>query len=294
MAGYCTVLLSGGLGNRLFQLASAYGFARRADLDLRLFRSTILPNKHTADPGRYQRFYREWLAPGAPADCTRLYARNPYASLRGVAAPAHGNVLLEGYFQNADNFALHREELVTRLGPSEDEISRLRVRYRDLDRAWFLHVRLGDARTHPTVRVDLRPYYQVCLERLSGEPVYLFCDRPDQLARIHPELTGFPLVEADEILSLYAMSLCRRGGICANSTYSWWGAYLNPNPERVVFMPARWGNLPYDCSPLFTPESVVVDVGGRWSRPLRWCLGWALLGGFAMAGWWRRRREASP
>jgi hypothetical protein len=48
-------------------------------------------------------------------------------------------------------------------------------------------------------------------------------------------------VDANELESLVLMSECR-AGICANSSFSWWGAYLNPN--RPICLPSKWFNDP--------------------------------------------------
>ena len=44
----------------------------------------------------------------------------------------------------------------------------------------------------------------------------------------------------DEYATLSAMMGCTLGGICANSTFSWWGAYLSRSLEKLFIMPGTW------------------------------------------------------
>lgn len=50
-----------------------------------------------------------------------------------------------------------------------------------------------------------------------------------------------PVDEPDELACLALMSLCRRGAVIGNSTFSWWGAVLGSAPH--VYYPSRWINL---------------------------------------------------
>ncbi|MBA2728193.1 MAG: alpha-1,2-fucosyltransferase [Parachlamydiaceae bacterium] len=56
------------------------------------------------------------------------------------------------------------------------------------------------------------------------------------------------------------MSLCKHNIIC-NSTFSWWAAYLNTNPNKIVTVPAEWFTAKYNhnSQDLIPDEWVIVN-----------------------------------
>ena len=67
---------------------------------------------------------------------------------------------------------------------------------------------------------------------------------PQLYTSIHQYGLNFTNVgNMDEIFGFYLMVRCFKGGICSNSTYSWWASWLNQNPHKTVFMPSKWINM---------------------------------------------------
>ena len=88
------------------------------------------------------------------------------------------------------------------------------------------------------------------VQRLAGERVecFLFSDEPDFTADASADLHDAHMVRSDPRKSwedMFLMARCRHH-IIANSSYSWWGAWLNPSEDKRVIAPARW----------FTPDKL--------------------------------------
>ena len=73
-------------------------------------------------------------------------------------------------------------------------------------------------------------------------PVLVFADRPDLARTFLRHLRGYDLIYIDNLNApqqLYLMSRCR-ANVITNSTFSWWGAWLNSHPEKLVVAPDTW------------------------------------------------------
>lgn len=125
-----------------------------------------------------------------------------------------------------------------------------------------LHVRRGDYLSLGAHTLCDQAYYDKALARvldgLSGTPtVYVFSDDPAWVKenlplpceRVVVDLNGSETDYEDMRL----MSLCNHN-IIGNSSFSWWGAWLNQAPEKRVAGPAKWFGDPKLVNPDILPE----------------------------------------
>ena len=111
-----------------------------------------------------------------------------------------------------------------------------------------LHIRRGDYVANPTHDICDLPYYykavQVIAEKVSSPAFFIFSD-DIEWAKQNLRL-DFPAIfvsspEIKDTEELILMSHCRHN-IIANSTFSWWAAWLNENENKIVVAPKKWNN----------------------------------------------------
>ncbi|WP_315831427.1 alpha-1,2-fucosyltransferase [Bradyrhizobium prioriisuperbiae] len=116
-----------------------------------------------------------------------------------------------------------------------------------------VHIRRGDyVKSAETARVHgslSAPYYRTALQVLQGAlpspmTVFVFSDDPAEAEAVLDFVPRDQLVHVSgdperpwEDMAL--MSRCRHH-VIANSSFSWWGAWLNPAPEKIVIAPREW------------------------------------------------------
>lgn len=125
-----------------------------------------------------------------------------------------------------------------------------------------IHVRRGDYITlkyADIVGACSMEYYIKAFEemrKIVKEPkVYVFSDEPEWVSLNfnikYPVTIVFNNKEIDAIEDLRLMSICNHQ-IISNSSFGWWAAWLNPNPNKVVIAPKVWRKNGPD---IYTPES---------------------------------------
>jgi hypothetical protein len=114
-----------------------------------------------------------------------------------------------------------------------------------------IHIRKGADYNKEITKGTCEPnYYQNAFQYIIGHiknpKFYVFTDNKQWVERnIHNiEYTLIdwnPISGVDNYIDMQLMTYCKHN-IIANSTYSWWGAWLNHNPQKIVIGPQKWYN----------------------------------------------------
>ena len=115
-----------------------------------------------------------------------------------------------------------------------------------------IHVRRGDylwaENAEARMEICTLEYYKKAIsyiyEKAGNCSFYIFSDEPKWVRANFTEL-DYILIDWNQgensYLDMYLMSLCKHN-IIANSSFSWWGAELNCNKEKIVVSPSKWYN----------------------------------------------------
>jgi hypothetical protein len=259
------VVIHGGLGNQLFQIASAFGLAQKHRYYLVVLRLD--------QPGRYghQKTLDEYIRTIFNRfPCIRfkneiMEGSHKYSEIDNenncfeystklaskLSTKRDKDWLMYGYFQNEKYFLEYRDMLVDIFWQS-GVCDGLKKRFEGvvgMENAYFLHIRRGDYVGNALYAMDIDTYYRTAiakvLEKDSGAHFYVlsndmaFCRNYGVLEGLNATFMDGEL-ELDSMESLFFMAMCSKGGICANSSFSWWGSWLNKNGNKMVIMPKQW------------------------------------------------------
>ncbi len=242
--------LMGGLGNQLFQICATLAWSFQTGQPVRFIQTeTVGKPPDTVRPTYWNSIFKPLVDAGwvqsTPLPNLPLIYEHPDGYYHPLPALSSGKLV--GYFQSHYYFqswwpAIHRLlaidswPVILPIEPGTVSI----------------HIRRGDYRRHPTVHPILPvSYYLRCVDFIhSRSPISSLLmfhdpsDSDDASDVISALSSRFPIQRCDATLTdwqqLIAMSQCTHH-IIANSSYSWWGAYLaSPKSDHIVCYPSIW------------------------------------------------------
>ena len=257
-----TCILYGGLGNQLFQIFTTIAFSIKHNLNF-----TFL---YTPNLGKRQTYWHTLLSSIIEHTTTEPienYTQINQGEETFDKPPFNKDIVLNGYFQSLTFFENEFNTIV-------DILQIERFRGASSHACVSLHFRLGDYKflqdCHPILDID---YYKNALEYIllmdsTVTLVKYYCEEEDietvnaNIETLRQEFRNV-VFERDVANSdweeMISMSCCKHH-IIANSSFSWWGAYLNTSREKIVCYPSVWfGSLiQQDVSSMFPSEWIKI------------------------------------
>jgi hypothetical protein len=261
---YVTPVFYGQLGNQLFIISATMSYAW--DYNVIPIFPSLNTEKNRTSHNKKRLFFRLDDSP-IPRPYRHVFREQVWYSAQRI--PFQNDLVLDGYFQSWKHFHHHRNELLSLFAPTELIINNLN-KYRDLienSKTVALHIRtagkiLHEKRLQPFFGLE---YYRKTMDLFPPDSLFvIFSDRINWCKKHLPALNRkFVFIEGNDGMDdLFLMSMMRHV-IIANSTFSWWAAYLNQHPSKRIIAPEYWGGEPHPPHPptdLFLPDWEIQSV----------------------------------
>ena len=255
--------LLGGLGNILFNVANLYSLSidREMDFCVTNFTNTCTRRKEEAD----------WLKTilksvkkvnKRPRTVKVKYNERGMNHQRIPNSKGKG-MEVYGYFQSSKYFDHNKDKVIELFTEYKKDIQKtLDKKIPKTKKTISIHLRRGDylKLQHAHV-VQTESYYKESLEKLATKLEYdsvnsmnkdykfivfsddiKWCKTKSKLFKSLNDV--FYMSGTTAVQDMYLMSMCNHN-IIANSTFSWWGSFLNVNKNKIIIAPKLWFNPNY-------------------------------------------------
>ena len=266
MITYSKIGNFGRLGNQLFQFASTYGIAKKAGYEAYFPEdNTRIPSVEyftdgvtreiTFDVPKHFEFDSSLLKSKEDITCVHQ-VREPHFHFSEKLFEIPDSCDLLGYYQSEKYFEHCKKEVKDLLTYKRCIVESVKEKYinpiiEDRLRVTSIHFRLGDY-------LALSEYHNVLTEEYYSSAIrevnevtdlyYVFSDNIQHVKSFFYESKNVVYIETgSDIEQMCLMSHCDNN-IIANSSYSWWAAWLNRNEDKIVVAPKKWFGPAYDAT----------------------------------------------
>jgi hypothetical protein len=244
---YCN--LKGGLGNMLFQIAATKSISidnntkcsfPNLNSHLEYLNSDDTHNPNLKHSNEYLKLFKN------------LNTELPTENINTIEYPfefinkeiGNENIFIDGFFQSEKYFKHNRKEILKLIDFSFISKNYINEKYNFIGnkKTTSIHIRRGDYVNYPNIHpTQSLEYYKQSIDILKDK-TDLFIVFSDDINWCKENLILENIVYIDDekdYIELYLMSLCDNN-ITANSSFSWWGGWLNENPNKIVIGPLKW------------------------------------------------------
>lgn len=253
--------LMGGLGNYMFQISAAYSVSVRDNKKLLCdYSDNMVPHKPFSH--YTQNIFRKIEFSNGIGNHTPIgepsFAYSPIPKV-------DGDVKLYGYFQSEKYFKHIRSEILFLFNLNQEIKEKISQKYSHISNedSCSLHVRRGDylglSNFHPQQSIE---YYTEATKVIGQDKLFvIFSDDIEWCKQNFDFLANKEFISGNEDYEdMFLMSSCQNN-IITNSTFSWWGAWLNKNSNKKVVAPKKWfgpSNLHLDTKDLYCDEWAII------------------------------------
>lgn len=244
---YCN--LKGGLGNMLFQIAATKSISIDNGTEcsfpnlyhhLEYLNSDNIHNPNLKHSNEYLKLFNN-LNTELPTENVNTIEYPFEFSNKDIG---NKNIFIDGFFQSEKYFEHNRKEILKLIDFSFISKNYINEKYNFIGnkKTTSIHIRRGDyvnyPNLHPTQSLE---YYKQSIDILKDR-TDLFIVFSDDINWCKENLLIENIIYIDDekdYIELYLMSLCDNN-ITSNSSFSWWGGWLNENPNKIVIGPLKW------------------------------------------------------
>jgi hypothetical protein len=252
-----SVNIMGGLGNQMFQLATAYAYAKKYNGTLQVFRNKRFDDGRPIYWNSVLNKFTPYLVDSLPNNLS-VWSENGATEYSEIPALPENGMYLRGYLQSPKYFSdeTTKKELKSLFEPTKESLSYVSEKFADLlankNNVIVVHARRTDylKNEHMILFHGPQPptYYKNAIKNMcSGvtNPIFLLAsDDPSYWSTILEEIPEFNeqnmyiLNNENEINTLTLLQQFHYF-IIANSTFSWWATWLSSEPRKVI-APSHW------------------------------------------------------
>lgn len=259
---------NGRLGNQLFQYAACYAVAKKLNVDF------VIPSNNETnikEDGCWDHTNNRWIpynfrmyegfkitAPQQDTPPLKTF-QEPHFHYTPEFNNIQDNTSVQGYYQSEKYFLPYKEDILKEftfkpevLNQALDFITPLKQK-----EVVAIHVRRGDNIVNPNFPLISMEYIQEAMNQFTDKE-YNFLILSDDIKyckQVFPEGVYYSEGYSD-FVDMCLMSLSDHN-IISNSSFSWWGAYLNSNPNKKVIAPNSWFKNPNMNTQDLIPKSWV-------------------------------------